>query len=319
MKKILITGCAGFIGFHISKLLLEKKNIVIGIDNLNNYYSLKLKKHRLKCLLKYSNFKFNKIEINNLKSLNNVFLSQKFDVVINLAAQAGVSHSVKYPEKYFNSNIHGFFNICNLSKKYKIKKVIYASSSSVYGDSKKLPVKEFYNTNPLNYYAISKENNEKTADFFSKNSNIDFIGLRFFSIYGPYGRPDMLIYKLLNSYKNNKIFYLNNNGNHTRDFTFIDDATFIIYKLLTFKVINQHEIFNISNTRRIKLLKLINLINREGITPKIVKRGFQKGDIKNACGSNKKIKTFLKRYKFTPFEVGLKKTLIWYEKNKKIF
>lgn len=156
MKKILVTGCAGFIGFHLSKLLLDKKNFVVGIDTLNNYYSVKLKNNRLKNLLEYKKFKFKKVDISNYRSLNAIFNKNKFDVIINLAAQAGVGYSMKYPEKYFNSNIQGFFNICNLSKKYKIKKILYASSSSVYGDNKDLPVKEFYNTNPLNFYAISK-------------------------------------------------------------------------------------------------------------------------------------------------------------------
>ena len=194
--------------------------------------------------------------------MNAIFKKNKFDVIINLAAQAGVSYSMKHPEKYFNSNIQGFFNVCNLSLKYKIKKILYASSSSVYGDNKNLPVKEYYNTSPLNFYAISKENNEKTAEFFSKISNIKFIGFRFFSIYGPFGRPDMLIYKLLDCYEKKKIFYLNNNGNHTRDFTFIDDATLIIFKLISKKLSNRHEIFNISNTRKIHLEKLISLMNK---------------------------------------------------------
>lgn len=319
MKKILITGCAGFIGFHLSKLLLEKKNIIIGLDTINNYYSTKLKNNRLKILKKYKNFKFKKIDIGNFRSMNMIFKRNRFDVVINLAAQAGVGYSMKFPEKYFNSNINGFFNICKLSKKYNVKKLLYASSSSVYGDNKNLPVKETYNTNPLNYYAISKENNEKTASFFSKISKIKFVGLRFFSIYGSFGRPDMLIYKLLNCHETNKTFYLNNNGNHTRDFTYIDDVVSIIFKLISKKLNTPNEIFNISNTKMISLKTLIKLMENQNIKPKIKKRGFQKGDIKDACGSNKKIKSILKNQKFTSFEVGLKKTLVWYKKNKFIF
>lgn len=207
MKSILITGCAGFIGYHVSKLLLDRKYKVVGLDTLNNYYSVKLKNNRLKNLKNYKNFTFKKVDINNIKHLNNIFNKFKFDTIINLAAQAGVGYSMKYPEKYFNTNIAGFFNICSLSRKYNVKKIFYASSSSVYGDSKELPVKETYTTNPLNYYAISKENNEKTAHFFSKISKINFIGLRFFSIYGPFGRPDMLIYKLLHCNEKKKIFF----------------------------------------------------------------------------------------------------------------
>tara|TARA_B110000037_G_C17109138_1_gene501114 strand:+ start:221 stop:1180 length:960 start_codon:yes stop_codon:yes gene_type:complete len=319
MKKILITGCAGFIGFHLSKLLLDKKNIVIGIDNVNNYYSIKLKEHRLKILLGYKNFIFKKYDIADFQSLDKIFIKNKFDIIINLAAQAGVGYSMKFPEKYFNSNIQGFFNICNLAKKYKIKKVLYASSSSVYGDNKSLPVKEIYKTNPLNYYAISKENNEKTAEFFSKIGNTRFIGFRFFSIYGPYGRPDMLIYKLLNCHEKKEIFYLNNNGNHTRDFTYIDDVISIIYDLINKRLSKKSEIFNISNTKMIKLKTLINLMSEKNIKPSIKMRGFQKGDIKDACGSNIKIRKILKNQKFTPFEIGLDKTLLWYKNNKKIF
>ncbi len=317
MKKILVTGCAGFIGFNLCKHLLNKNYKIIGIDTINNYYSTKLKKERLRIISKYKNFYFKKIDIGDFEDLSKIFKKNKFDIIVNFAAQAGVSHSMKYPEKYFKSNIQGFFNICNLAKKYNIKKILYASSSSVYGDNKNLPVKEHYPTNPLNYYAISKENNEKTAKFFSEISSTKFIGLRFFSIYGEFGRPDMLIYKLLNCYEKNKIFFLNNNGNHSRDFTYINDVILIIDKLLKKPLINKNEIFNISNTKMIKLKTLIDLMAQNGIKPVIKKRGFQKGDIKDACGSNIKIKKMIQKKDFTTFKDGLEKTLIWYKNNKK--
>ena len=317
MKKILVTGCAGFIGFNLCRYLLKKKYHVVGIDNINNYYSTKLKKERLRIISKFDNFYFNKIDVGDLKNLSKLFKRNKFEIIINLAAQAGVNYSMQYPEKYFNSNIQGFFNICCLAKKYKVKKVIYASSSSVYGDNKKLPVKENYATNPLNYYAISKENNEKTAKFFSKIGSTKFIGLRFFSIYGEYGRPDMLIYKILHCYKKKKTFYLNNNGNHSRDFTYIYDAVLIMEKLMNKTLKSKYEIFNISNTKMVRLSVLINLMSLNGINPSIKKRGFQKGDIKDACGDNKKVKKNLNFDKFTPFKIGLQNTLEWYKKNKK--
>lgn len=319
MKKILITGCAGFIGFNLCNFLLKKKYKIYGIDTLNNYYSVKLKKERLKVISKYKNFDFKNINISNLKDISQIFKKNKFDIVVNLAAQAGVGYSMKYPEKYFKSNIHGFFNICNLAKEYKIKKVIYASSSSVYGDNKNLPVKENYITNPLNYYAVSKENNEKTAKFFSEISMTKFIGLRFFSIYGEYGRPDMLIYKLLDCYEKDKTFFLNNNGNHTRDFTYIGDVVFIIEKIIKKKIVKKNEIFNISNMKKIELKTLINLMTKKGIKPKIKMRNFQKGDIKDACGSNTKIKKLINKKKFISFNLGFNKTLNWYQNNKKIF
>ena len=318
-KKILITGACGFIGFHLCKLLLGKYNSIIGIDNINNYYSTKIKKNRLKILKNYKNFVFEKIDISNVTKLKKIFKKHNISIIINLAAQAGVSYSMKYPEKYFKTNISGFFNICNLSRNYKIKKIIYASSSSIYGDSKKLPVKETINPNPLNYYAISKFNNEQTAKFFSQISKIKFIGLRFFSIYGPFGRPDMLIYKILDAVKKNKKFYLNNFGNHSRDFTYIDDTIKIISQLINKNQINSHEIFNICNSKSIKLNYFIKLLFKKKIYPKIIKRKFQKGDIKDALGCNKKIKKFLKINKLTKFNVGLEKTLKWYEKNKRFF
>jgi UDP-glucuronate 4-epimerase len=312
MKKILITGCAGFIGFHLCKSLLKKKKIIIGIDNINNYYSVKLKTHRLKILSEYKNFFFKKINIENKNSLDKILKKNKINTIVNLAAQAGVAYSMKKPEKYFKSNIQGFFNICDLAKKYKIKKIIYASSSSVYGDNKKLPVKENYKTNPLNYYAITKENNEKTANYFSNICSTKFVGLRFFSIYGPLGRPDMLIYKILNCFDNKKIFYLNNNGNHKRDFTYIDDAVFIVTKLINKKLKSNNNIFNICNSRMVKLTHLIKLMKKKNINPIIKSRGFQNGDIKNACGSNSRIKKILKNLRFTSFENGLNKTIDYY-------
>lgn len=312
MKKILITGCAGFIGFHLCRNLLKKKKIIIGVDNINNYYSVKLKKHRLKILSEYKNFFFKKINIENKDLLDEILKKNKINTIINLAAQAGVAYSMKKPEKYFKSNIQGFFNICDLAKKYKIKKVIYASSSSVYGDNKNLPVKENYKTNPLNYYAITKENNEKTAKYFSGICSTKFVGLRFFSIYGPLGRPDMLIYKILNCFDNKKIFFLNNNGNHTRDFTYIDDAVSIVTKLINKKLKRNNNIFNICNSRMVKLTHLIKLMRKKNINPIIKKRGFQNGDIKNAGGSNSRIKKILNNLHFTSFEVGLNKTIDYY-------
>jgi UDP-glucuronate 4-epimerase len=317
MKKILITGCAGFIGYHLTKQLLKKNIKVIGIDNLNNYYSVKIKLARKKKLILFKNFNFIKADLENFNKLSKIFQKYKFDLIINLAAQAGVAYSMKFPEKYFKSNISGFFNICNLAKKYRVNKVIYASSSSVYGDNKNLPVKENYRTNPLNYYAISKVNNEETANFFSQITKTKFIGLRFFSIYGPFGRPDMLIYKMLNL--KNKLFYLNNFGNHSRDFTYIDDAINMIEKLLFANLKKNNEIFNICNSRKVKINSIVNSLRKYGIPLKVKKRGFQKGDIKNSFGCNKKIKKLFNIKNFTPFNSGLIKTLDWYYNNKIIY
>ncbi len=320
MKNILITGSIGFIGYHLCRSFKDKKNLrLIGVDNINNYYSTKVKLCRLRVLKSQKNFFFKKKDISDYKSLEKIIKKYKIDTIINLAAQAGVAYSMKNPEKFFENNIKGFFNICRLSRMYNIKRVIYASSSSVYGDNKNLPVKENYETNPLNYYAISKENNEKTAKFFSEISKVKFIGLRFFSIYGPFGRPDMLIYKFINCMENKKIFYLNNFGNHSRDFTYIDDAIYLIKKLIDFKKVPNYSLFNICNSKSVKITNLLKIMKKNNIKPKIIKRKFQKGDIKDALGSNKELKKIISNYKFMKFENGLQRTIDWYKENKKIY
>ena len=190
---ILITGCAGFIGFHLVKKISLIKNIhIIGIDNIDNYYDINLKKNRLKILSKINNFKFYKIDITSEKKLSNLFLQNNFEIVVNLAAQSGVRYSIVNPKKYFNNNILGFFNIINLSQKYRVKHFLFASTSSVYGDNIRTPFLESDNTDrPLSFYAASKKTNELIAYSFSNIYNLRCTGLRFFSVYGPYGRPDM--------------------------------------------------------------------------------------------------------------------------------
>ena len=199
--KILVTGCAGFIGFHLCNFYLNRKNIIIyGIDNLNDYYSVEYKKKRLKILKKNKNFKFHKIDISNYQKLKTIFKKNKFDFVINLAAQAGVRYSITNPSEYVKSNINGFFNIIELSRIHKIKKIIYASSSSVYGEKKVFPLKENMKLAPKNIYSLSKKNNEDMAKIYSAYYGIKFVGLRFFTIYGEWGRPDMLILKIFTAH-----------------------------------------------------------------------------------------------------------------------
>ena len=195
--KILVTGSCGFIGFHLSKYFLEKNNSVVGIDNLNSYYSVKLKKDRLKELNKNKNFKNFKFDLQNKKKINAIFSKFKFDYVFHLAAQAGVRYSINEPRKYIDSNINGFFNILEACKNFKTKRLIYASSSSVYGDSKKFPLKENHILQPNNTYSLTKKFNEDIAKVFNKYYKINMIGIRFFTIYGEWGRPDMFINKLI--------------------------------------------------------------------------------------------------------------------------
>ena len=232
--QILITGAAGFIGFNISKfLLLNKKIKVYGIDNLNDYYSVSLKNDRVKKLKTFKNFKFQKLDIRNKSKLENFFRNKSFSLIINLAAQAGVRYSLENPNEFVENNILGFYNLISVANKMKVKKIIYASSSSVYGDSKKFPLEEKNHIHPKNIYSLSKKNNEEMAEVFSRQFKIKFIGLRFFTVYGEWGRPDMFMMKYLkSSYHPSKKFYLNNYGKHTRDFTYINDVCEIVERLI---------------------------------------------------------------------------------------
>ena len=231
---ILVTGSSGFIGFHtINKLSKYSKYKIFGIDNQNDYYDVNLKKDREKILIKLPNYSFKKLDITNLKLLNNFFKKNKIHTVIHLAAQAGVRDSVKYPDKYFNNNIIGFYNIIQLSNKYKIKHLIFASTSSVYGGKEIFPLKENIAIDgPLSFYAASKICNETIAHAYSNIYKLPCTGLRFFTVYGPYGRPDMALYKFVSGIKNKKKLKLYNNGNHIRDFTYIEDITSYIVELI---------------------------------------------------------------------------------------
>ena len=320
IKKIIITGCCGFIGFSLSKKLLVNNNIkIIGIDTINDYYDVNLKKQRLKILNENKNFQFKKIDIKNYNLLEKIFKNKKIDIVYNLAAQAGVQYSIKNPKKYMDSNCVGFFNILELSRINRIKKIFYASSSSVYGDSKKFPVKENFDLNPKNFYGFSKKANEEMAAIYSRYYNIKIIGLRFFTVFGPWGRPDLVINKLIDSFYKNKIFYLNNFGKHMRDFTYIDDVINIIIKLSKSNKIKQkNDIFNICGSKPISLIHLVKLFNKIVGNSKITKRSFQKGDILKSYGSNQKLIKVLGKIKFTNFDEGFISTLKWYQKYHKL-
>ncbi len=318
--KILITGGAGFIGYNFCKFLLLNTNYqVYSIDNINNYYSQKLKRARLKDLKKHKNFKFYKFDLCNKKKLEKVF-KLKFDSVYHFAAQAGVRYSLINPRSYINSNIIAFFNLIELVKKKRVRKFFYASSSSVYGDSKKFPLKETYEISPKNIYGLTKKNNEEMVELFFKGFSTKCIGLRFFTVFGEWGRPDMLIYKYLNSiYNKSNKFYLNNYGNHTRDFTYIEDVKKVLFLLLK-KKIDNNTVLNICSNNPVKITRVLNIINKKfRYKPKIYKRSFQKADVKKTHGSNSRIKYFYNKKKFVPLETALNNTCNWYKKNWKIF
>ena len=317
-KKILITGVAGFIGYSIANSITKKFN-VFGIDNFDNYYNLKLKKKRISLLKKNKNFVFRKIDITNEKKLKSFLKNKKFTYVIHLAAQAGVRYSLINPSKYFNVNVKGYINLIENLNKTNLKKVIYASSSSVYGDANKFPVNEDQIINPKNPYGISKKINEDTSSIFSKKLNITFIGLRFFTIYGEWGRPDMFILKFLQKNLLNKNFQLNNNGEHYRDFTYIKEVVIIINKFLNLKLERKNHIFNVCTSKPIYIRGLSNFLSNKIGFKKVKNIKINKADVLKTHGNNKKLIKTLGSIKFTNFKLGLKNTMGWFNYNKKLF
>ena len=320
-KVYLVTGAAGFIGFHVAKRLLRnKKNIVVGIDNINNYYSPELKYSRLRILKYHKNFIFKKIDILKNKKLLNLFEKYKFYKVIHLAAQAGVRYSLKKPKTYIYSNILGFFNIIELSKKFRIRHFVYASSSSVYGSNTNHPFSETSEINkPIQIYAATKIANESIAHSYSSLYGLKTSGVRFFSVYGPWGRPDQALFTFTNQILNNKKIDLFNNGNHTRDFTYIDDLVDGIIKIVNNppkkKQINilPYEIFNLGSGKSIKLKKYLYYI--EKFLKRKVKINYlplQKGDMVDISSDISKAKKLLSYYPKVQVNEGIKKFLKWY-------
>lgn len=226
-------------------------------------------------------------------------------------------YSISNPKEYVNSNILGFFNIAELSRIFNITKVYYASSSSVYGEKKKFPLKESENINPKNIYSLSKKNNEEIAEIYSNYYNIQFIGFRFFTIYGEWGRPDMLILKYIIAIIKKKIFYLNNYGNHYRDFTYVQDVVDNIWILLNKKIKNKHLILNVCSNNPVSLKFILDRLNKVFGKPKIIKRSKQIADVYKTHGDNHKINQITKFKKFTNINTGLDNLINWVKSNKK--
>ena len=323
---ILITGCAGFIGFHLCKKLVSSKINIIGIDNLNKYYDLKLKKKRLTILKKFKNFSFYKEDIRNNNKLIKIFNKHTFTYVVHLAAQAGIRYSVQKPDLYFSNNLKGFFNILDASKNFKIKHLIFASSSSVYGDSLKFPIKENFNTdNPLSFYAATKKSNEVMAHAYANIYKLPLTCLRFFTVYGPYGRPDMALFKFCEAIKSSKKINLYNKGHHIRDFTYIDDAIISVTKIIK-KIPNKKIPFakyNIGSDKPIKLIKFLKIIeNRLNLKARVKFLTFQKGDVLKTHASVKSLFNKIKYKPNTNINNGIKEYVNWfniyYGKTKKI-
>lgn len=317
-KGILITGCAGFIGYHVAnKLISISKYKIIGIDNINNYYDVDLKKSRLKKLFSLKNFKFFRININNKKKISELCKQFNIIYIINLAAQAGVRYSNENPSVYFDSNLKGFFNILEISRENNIKHLITASSSSVYGNQKKFPIKESSNTdNPLSFYAATKKSNEIMSHSYSNIYKIPITCLRIFTAYGPYGRPDMALFEFTKNILKRKKIKVFNKGNHERDFTHIDFIVDSIIGLISKppKKNVPFEIYNLANSEPQKLKYFIDLIE-SGLKIKAKKMylPIQKGDVVKTYASNSKLLKILKINKSFSLRQGIDQFLSWYK------
>lgn len=323
--KFLITGAAGFIGYHLSSNLLSQNHKIVAIDNINSYYDIKLKKYRLKLLKKdknKKNFSFIKLDLQNKKKLKHIFKQNNFDFVIHLAAQAGVRFSIDRPEEYIKSNIIGFFNLLEIIR-YTKTKLIFASSSSVYGKTKQNSFSESQkNSEPLQLYAATKSSNELMAYAYHSLYNLCVIGLRFFTVYGPLGRPDMAVYKFSKKIVQNKNIELFNRGNHSRDFTYISDVVGCILKCVNKyknKKEKMYQIFNVANGKPEKITYLINLLSKElNKKARLRPNKLQMGDMVNTKASTNKTKKILKFKAKIKLNLGIKEFINWFKKYHKV-
>ena len=316
---ILITGVCGFVGFSLAEELLKHNKNIIGVDNINGYYSKKLKKKRLSILKKKKNFQFILTDINNYKKIIEKTKKIKIDIIFNFAAQAGVRYAARNPRSYYHSNVEGFKNFIKFVICKNPSKFIFASSSSVYGDAKKYPVKENTRLKPKNLYAKTKKFNEDYAKSKFKNTDVKVIGLRLFTIYGEWGRPDMLILKFLKLADQNKQFELNFKGNMYRDFTYIKSVLRMITPLIKLKIKKKYQIFNVCSSKPVKVNDIVENLKKITKYKKIKNVSMNKHEVYKTYGSNQKI---LKRINlknvFLPINKGVKKTFNWFLKYKKI-
>ena len=331
-KVILITGVAGFIGSNLAKNLYKTvKNItIIGIDNLNNYYDVNLKQERLEELSKYKTFKFIKANLQDKELILNIFKQYQPKIVINLAAQAGVRYSLKNPDSYIESNIIGFFNILEACHHYPVEHLVFASSSSIYGSNKKIPYSvEDKTDRPVSFYAATKKSNELMAYTYAKLYKIPITGLRFFSVYGPAGRPDMAYFSFTNKLVNNEDIQIFNYGNCKRDFTYIDDIVTGVIKVMQ-KTPDfdedgvQYKIYNIGNNKPENLLDFVDILQQELIRAKVLPKDYdfeqhkklvpmQPGDVEITYAN---VDDLIKDFNFKPqtsLREGLRAFAIWYK------
>ena len=327
----MVTGAAGFIGFHLCSRLLEEEDEVIGIDNLNDYYDVALKKARLTHLESKKNFRFVKLSLEEKEGILALFNSEKFDVVVNLAAQAGVRYSLINPYAYLDSNIHGFLNILEGCRHTKVKHLVFASSSSVYGLNTSMPFSVHQNVDhPISLYGVTKKANELMAHSYSYLFGIPTTGLRFFTVYGPWGRPDMALFLFTKAILENRPIDVYNFGNMERDFTYVDDIIEGVIRVMK-KVPDPnpqwssenpdpatsaapYKLYNIGNNSPVKLLYLIEVL--EKCLRKKAKKNFsplQPGDVPATFAD---VENLIKDVDFkpgTPIEEGVEKFVDWYQ------
>jgi UDP-glucuronate 4-epimerase len=332
-EKVLVTGSAGFIGYYVTKRLLSENYEVIGVDNLNEYYDVNLKKKRLSLLNEISDFYFYHLDLTEKNSLEKIFQTHNFNYVIHLAAQAGVRYSIDNPDTYIQSNIIGTYNILEMCRYYPVKHLVYASSSSVYGDNIKVPFEESdFVDNPVSLYAATKKTSELIAYTYSHLYKIPSTGLRFFTVYGPMGRPDMAYYKFLDNFFNKKTIKIYNNGNlkndMLRDFTYIDDIVEGVIRILIKPPKDlhvMHRVLNIGNNKPEKLMDFIQTLEdclSEKLNKKVVflkeYEPIKPGDVYKTYSSNKKLEELISFKPQTDIRLGLSKFIDWYLEYHKI-
>ena len=324
--QVLVTGVAGFIGMHVAKRLLENGCKVVGIDNLNDYYDIELKKARLSQLnCKSYDFEFEKIDINETEKISNFFKKHKFELVIHLAAQAGVRYSIENPHIYIDTNIKGFLNILESCKDQNINNLIYASSSSVYGNNSDTDFKELDNTNePISLYGATKKSNELMAFTYSNLYNINIIGLRFFTVYGPWGRPDMALFKFTHAILQDNPIQIYNNGKMIRDFTYIDDVvesvSRIVMKIKENSLENvKHNIYNIGSENPMPLMDYITVLEKTlGKSAKKIFIQAQLGDVTRTSSNSSKLYNWINYKPKTEIKAGIKNFVNWFKDYYKI-
>ena len=322
MNKILVTGSAGFIGFHLSKRLLQEGYEVYGIDNMNSYYDARLKEERLKILKKNKNFNFKIIDISDYSNLKSIFLKNNFSFVFHLAAQPGVRYSFENPQRYIDSNIKGFINVLDSCNEHSVNKLFYASSSSVYGNTPKVPfVEDDTSIQPISLYGVTKKMNEDLARTYHESFNLNTIGLRFFTVYGPWGRPDMALFKFTDRIMNNKPIELYNQGKHNRSFTYIDDiieSMILLYNKYSSSD-NFNDIINIGGAKTTNLMDFVNNIEYAiGKKANLKFLPIQKGDLVDTVSSSEKLNSIINFSPLINIKEGIDRFVGWYKEYKGI-